>query len=455
MELNQSIENPLGAGTQVGQAEAFVYTPNQNVFATLQGALDKNLELKQAELKRKEEAKKKQDAEFDKLLMDLQVDPLWDKSLEEMSQHIDNVGKMVYDYRASGKPADVKFYTMINKEKARQNSLKGMNEKTFNEVAKIESDMLTNEKIDKEDYSIWKKGFESQKNIEDRYDYVYGQPRPGEYFDILKPFKDYFSEEEQQLRLTKTDETKQAKAEKAVWESRNPTERERMLRLAGKNLGLKDKDGMPRNATQEEYLKFVHDSMKPFYIKQQTPAPSSGGSGPSVNKPSFTVGNQYTTSKRDKDDPNSPLLADTISLSTETMRDVPPSQFTDASGRQVTILPSKLVFTGNDWVIRGQEVGGKDIYKSADKGQVDAFLAQGVKNGTIADASDVTQDANGEYSFNYTKLKQVDVPYLQNKEIFQNKYGFDPYIEADKWNKSRNSGASSSSPLNANTYGKK
>ena len=83
---------------------------------------------------------------------------------------------------------------------------------------------------------------------------------------------------------------------------------------------------------------------------------------------------------------------------------------------------------------------------------IDAFLAQGVQNGTIADASDVTQDANGEYSFNYTKLKQVDVPYLQNKEIFQNKYGFDPYIEADKWNKSRNSGASSSSPVNANTY---
>jgi hypothetical protein len=136
------------------------------------------------------------------------------------------------------------------------------------------------------------------------------------------------------------------------------------------------------------------------------------------------------------------------------MRDVPASQFTDANGKQLTILPSKLVFTGNDWVIRGQEVGGKDTYKSKDKGDVDAFLAQGVQDGTIADASSVTQDANGEYSFNYTSLKQVDVPYLQNKEIFQNKYGFDPYIEADKWNKSRNAGGSSSSPLNANTYGK-
>ncbi len=43
MELNQSIENPLGAGTQVGQAEAFVYTPNQNVFSTIQNAVSQKI----------------------------------------------------------------------------------------------------------------------------------------------------------------------------------------------------------------------------------------------------------------------------------------------------------------------------------------------------------------------------------------------------------------------------
>jgi uncharacterized protein YaaR (DUF327 family) len=451
MELNQSIENPLGAGTQVGQAESFVYTPNQNVFATIQGALDKNLQLQQDNLKKKEEAKKKQDAEFEKIMMDLQVDPKWDKSLAEMSEHIDNVGDLVYKWRASGKPVDVNFYTALNKEVARQNQLKSMNEKTFDAYTKYKADALANEKVDQADVELWEKGLDAQKTIEDRFNYINNTPKPGEYFDILKPFKDYFSEEEQNLRLTKTDETKQAKAEKAVWESRNPTERERMLRLAGKNLQLTDKDGNFRPATEDEYLKFVHESMKPFYVKQQTPAPSSGGSGPSANKPKFSIGIQYPDSSKDA---SGTPMADTISLSTETMRDVPPAQFTDASGRQVTILPSKLVFSGTDWLIRGQEVGGKDIYKSADKGQVDAFLAQGVQNGTIADASQVTQDANGEYSFNYTKLKQVDVPYLQNKEIFQNKYGFDPYIEADKWNKSRNAGGSSSSPLNANTYGK-
>jgi hypothetical protein len=450
MELNQSIENPLGAGTQAGQAESFVYTPNQNVFSTIQGALNKNLELQQADLAKKQEAKKKQDAEFDKLMMDLNVDSKWDRSLEEMSQHIDNVGKMVYDYRASGKPADVAFYTMLNKEKARQNALVGMNEKSFNEVAKIKADLLTNDKIDRADVELWENGLNKQKDIEGVFNYVFNQPRPGEYFDILKPFKDFFSQEEQNLRTTKTNEEKQRLSEKTVWESRNPTERERMLRLAGKSLNKTDEDGNFRPATESEFLNFVHEGMKSQYVKDVTPPPMGGGTNaPSANKPKFSIGIQYPDSSKDA---SGNLKADTISLSTETMRDVPPAQFTDASGRQVTILPSKLVFSGTDWVIRGQEVGGKDIYKSKDKGDVDAFLAQGVQNGTIADASDVTQGSDGEYSFNYTKLKQVDVPYLQNKEIFQNKYGFDPYIEADKWNKSRNSGASSSSPVNANTY---
>jgi hypothetical protein len=49
-------------------------------------------------------------------------------------------------------------------------------------------------------------------------------------------------------------------------------------------------------------------------------------------------------------------------------------------------------------------------------------------------------------------LKQIDIPYLQNKEIFQNKYGFDPYIVADQWNNNRSGGSSSSSPVNANNY---
>lgn len=449
MERNQSIENPLGAGTQVGQAESFVYTPNQNVFATIQGALDKNLQLKQADLAKKEEAKKKQDAEMMKIMTDLQVDPKWDRSLGEMSEHIDKVGDLVYNWRASGKPIGVDFYTTLNKEIAKQNSLKGMNEQTFNQYTKIKADLLANEKVDKADVELWEKGLDAQKSIEARFDYINNTPKPGEYFDILKPFKDNFSEEEQQQRVTGTVESKQTEAEKAVWESRNPTERERMLRLAGKNLELKNSDGTLRPATEAEYLDFVHKSMKPFYVKQVTPSPSTGGSGytPNANIPKFTIGIQYPETSNGK--------ADTIALSTQTMKDVPASQFVGSNGEQITVLPSKLVFTGTDWVIRGQQVGGKQTYKSRGKAEADAFLAQGVQGGTIGDASDITQDANGEYSFNYTNLKQVDVPYLQNKETFQNKYGFDPYIETDKWNKNRSSGSSSSSsssPVNANNY---
>lgn len=443
MELNQSIENPLGAGTQVGQGEAFVYTPNQNVFSTIQTALNQNLALKQADLKEKQEEKKKQDAELMKIMADIQVDSKWDKSLEEMSKHIDNVGDLVYSWRASGKPIGVEFYTKLNKEIARQNQLKGMNEKTFDQYTKLMTDLSTNKDVDQNEVKLWLDGFDKQKNIEGRFDYMNSVPKPNEDFNTLKLFKDNMSEDIQKNNKTFTDEAKQKKAEKAIFDNMSQYEKARTIskysKIAGKAL------------TEAEALEAIHNDLQGWYIdRTATVSTGRGERGPSANKPRFTVGVQYPDTSKDA---NGNILADTIALSTETMRDVPPAQFTDATGRQVTILPSKLVFSGTDWLIRGQEVGGKETFKSANKAEVDAFLQKGVQDGTIADASQVTQDANGEFSFNYTKLKQVDVPYLQNKEIFMNKYGFDPYIEADKYNKSRSGqSSSSSSSVNANTY---
>lgn len=431
MELNQSIENPLGAGTQVGQAESFVYTPNQNVFATIQGALDKNLQLQQDNLKKKEEAKKKQDAEFEKIMMDLQVNPLWDKSLEELSQHIDNVGNLVYSYRASGKPADVGFYTMLNKEKARQNSLVGMNEKTFNEIAKIESDMLTNEKIDKEDYKIWKKGFENQKNIEDRYDYVYGQPRPGEYFDILKPFSDYFSEEERNGRLTKTNESKQKDGEKAVWTSRNPTERERMLRLAGKNLELTDENGMPRNATEDEFLDYIHKSMKFKYVKELAPSTASGLTA--QQKRTGAAGVRTATSQG---------FSDYVGLPTDTT----PMQVIDNNQQLISIIPSGVQYMGKPgeskiaplggWHIEGKIPGNTQTKTFKDKAEADAW-ASANEGGTIAEP-EFDEQTN---TLTYKTLETVYVPYDWNKPKFKAQYpNIDVVGLAQQYNTANNKG---------------
>lgn len=412
MELNQSIENPLGAGTQAGQAEAFVYTPNQNVFSTIQGALDKNLQLQQDNLKKKEEAKKKQDAEFDKLMMDLQVNPLWDKSLEEMSEHIDNVGKLVYEYRASGKPADVGFYTMLNKEVARQNSLKGMNEKTFNEVAKIESDMLANEKIDKDDYNIWKKGFENQKDIESRYDYVYGQPRPGEYFDVLKPFSDFFSQEKQSGRVTKTDEAKQKVSEKAVWESRNPTEKERMLRLVGKNLNKTNEDGSIRPATEDEFLDFIHKGMKSQYIDDVAASTASGLTA--QQKKTGAAGVRTATSQG---------FSDYVGLPADTT----PMQVMDTNQQLISIIPSGVQYMGNPgeskiaplggWHIEGKIPGNTQTRTFKDKAEADAW-ATANEGGTIAEP-EFDEETN---TLTYKTLETVYVPYDWNKTKFQAQY---------------------------------
>ena len=163
MELNQSIENPLGAGTQVGQAEAFVYTPNQNVFSTIQGALGKNLQLQQADLAKKEEAKKKQDAALEKLMLDLQANPLWNRATGEMSNHIDDIQDFVINWRASGKPEDYNFQLELKKKMLDFEAMKSMNEKSFNEVSKYLSEATANEKLDKEDLALWQKGLDQQK----------------------------------------------------------------------------------------------------------------------------------------------------------------------------------------------------------------------------------------------------------------------------------------------------
>jgi hypothetical protein len=414
MELNQSIENPLGAGTQVGQGEAFVYTPNQNVFSTIQSALDKNLQLKQADLAKKEEAKKKQDAEMMKIMMDLNVDSKWDRSLEELSQHIDNVGDLVYSYRASGKPADVAFYTMLNKEKARQNALVGMNEKSFNEVAKIKADLLTNDKIDKADVELWEKGLNKEKDIEGVFNYVFNQPRPSEYFDILKPFKDYFSEEEQQQRVTGTIESKQTEAEKAVWESRNPTERERMLRLAGKNLELKNPDGSLRPATEAEYLDFVHKSMKPFYVKQVTPAPASSSTPKTqlYGAPSA----MYGTSGGNND---------AIGIAPKKI------QVVDNYGVNIEIIPSTIQYQGqpgesNDFggmQIVGKKVGSTQTKTFKDKQEADAW-AEANEGGSIAEP-EFDEETN---TLTYKTLEDVAVPYDWNVPVMNQTYkNLNPY----------------------------
>jgi hypothetical protein len=280
------------------------------------------------------------------------------------------------------------------------------------------------------------------------------QPKPGEYFDILKPFKDNFSKEEQSGRKTETKESKQTDAERAVWETRNPTERKRMLLLAGKNLELKDDNGNIRPATEAEYLDFVHKSMKPFYLKDRTPTPMGGsgfGGGPKTTQPLITVESKYTTSERN----GVKGFADVISFNPAMYKDIPPAIFEDASGKEVEIKPSKLVFTGDDWVIRGLQVGGRDTFKSKSKEEADAFLAQGVQNGTIEDAEDIQQGSDGEWTFNYTTLKQIDVPYKQNTAKFQNMYQFDPYVVSEEWNRTKGPLAGKSTgggSLNADTY---
>jgi hypothetical protein len=412
MELNQSIENPLGAGTQVGQAEAFVYTPNQNVFSTIQGALDKNLQLKQDDLKKKEEAKKKQDAALEKLMLDLQANPLWNRATGEMSNHIDDIQDFVINWRASGKPEDYNFQLELKKKMLDFEAMKSMNEKSFNEVSKYMAEATANEKLDKEDLALWQKGLDEQKDVESVYNYVYGQPRPGEYFDVLKPFKDFFSQEKQSGRVTKTDEKKQAVSEKAVWESRNPFEKERMLRLAGKNLELKDKDGAIRPATEDEFLKFIHDGMKSQYIDDVAASTASGLTA--QQKKTGAAGVRTATSQG---------FSDYVGLPTDTT----PMQVMDTNQQLISIIPSGVQYMGNPgeskiaplggWHIEGKIPGNTQTKTFKDKAEADAW-ASANEGGTIAEP-EFDEETN---TLTYKTLETVYVPYDWNKPKFQSQY---------------------------------
>lgn len=419
MELNQSIENPLGAGTQAGQGEAFVFTPNQNVFSTIQNALNQDLALKQAELKRKEEEKKKQDAEYMKLLSELEVDSKWDRSLEEMSQHIDNVGDLVYKYRASGKPADVGFYTMLNKEKARQNSLKGMNEKTFNEVAKIEAEMLANEKIDPQEAELWRKGLDAQKTIEDRFNYVFKTPQPGEDFNTLKAFQDKMSEDVQKYNVTKTDPKKQAEAEKAIFNNLTAYEKMKTMKKYSQVAG--------RDLTEEEVLQAIHKDMEPWYTNKTASVSSYDRSGTNKTKNVVTASELGTSGG----------YADTVPIPTSGGT----IQVVDNSGANIQIIPSKVQYTGKPgegdngrntvggWQVLGKKVGSTTTKTFTSKEEADAWISQ--NEGTIAQDASVDE----KNVVTYKTLEDVAIPYDWNEAVINTAFpGLDVYGRAAKFN---------------------
>jgi hypothetical protein len=407
MELNQSIENPLGAGTQVGQAEAFVYTPNQNVFSTIQNALNQNLALKQADLKEKQEEKKKQDAELMKIMANIQVDSKWDKSLEEMSQHIDNVGDLVYNWRASGKPVNVEFYTQLNKEIARQNQLKGMNEQTFNEYTKLMADLSSNKDVNQDEVKLWDEGFNKQKNIESRFDYMYNVPKPNEDFNTLKLFKDNMSEDIQKNNKTFTDETKQKKAEKAIFDNMSQYEKTRTInkysKIAGKDL------------TEAEVLEAVHNDLQGWYTDKVTPV-SSYGSGANRTQLYGAPSTMYGTSGG---------YNDAIGIAPKKI------QVVDNYGVSIEMIPSTIQYQGqpgeaNEFggmQVVGKKVGSTQTKTFKNKEEADAW-ASANEGGSIAEP-EFDEETN---TLTYKTLEDVAVPYDWNVPVMNQTYkNLNPY----------------------------
>lgn len=419
MEVNQSIQNPLAAGTQVGQGEAFVYnTPNVNPFSALQGALNNQLNLKQRELDKKEDEKKKNDANLQKALIDLQVDPKWDKAVGEFNTDVNDLSDFVASWGAKGLPYDSSFQMAWRKKQLSVEAKKSMNEKTFDEYSKLKLKWAADpDKYDQAAINEWEKGLSSQKDIKGRYDYVMNNPQPGEYFDTLKYFRDNFSKDIQQGRYTYTDPKKQRAAVVTSFENL-PEYRQNVIYKQGLQ------DGSWKS--KEEMFDSINSSLKPYYINERTPSPvGGGGSGSLSGKYSTIVGSSYGTSNG----------ADTIAIAFGG-GEAKPIQLSGENNQAVEMVPSQFIYTGNPgestakggWYVRGKEYRSEKTFES--KQDADSFASQGTD--FMVEQDPTTQ------KWVVKKVIDVDVPLTEKNRLSMSAtFGrqFDPSAEANAWNK--------------------
>ena len=202
-----------------------------------------------------------------------------------------------------------------------------------------------------------------------------------------------------------------------------------MLRLAGKNLNLKDEDGNFRPATESEFLNFVHEGMKSQYVKDVTPAPT-GGSGSSANKP--TTWNVYSELGKSQG------FADTLPIPKSNTA----ITVVDNGNNTIQMLPFKVQYTGRPgesnpiggWQVLGKKVGSTQTKTFTSKEEADAWTSSQKQGGTIAE--DATVDEKGVVTFK--TIEDVAVPYDWNVGVLEENFpGIDLYGKAAEFNSSK------------------
>lgn len=422
--------NPFEQGMQVGQGEAFVFTPNTKPLDILSGALNNQLAFEEKKLKQKEEQAKLKDAALEKELLELKADPKWDRAVEQIDSKLTELSDELITARIQGKDVSSPLYQRnVDRKKLELQAISNMNLSTYDMYTKLLPELRDRDKYDQTVVDQWIKDFDKLKTIEERYDFI-THNRPGEEFDFLKYLRTNMSKEEQSGRTTRTLESKNKEAVETAFNNL-PEYRKMEMYNEGKKNGWYT-DNADGSMNKEAMIKAYDSELKPYYIKDVGPAPmSGGGGGNSVTKPKLEIeaGRINEWGAGDK-------FVDVIVASIN-KKSLPAENY-EYNGEYIKVKPVKFEYSGmpfqgkpGGWSIKGKKVGEEQKKVVSSESEADAF-----ENSNQYEDVTVEKNDNGKYTITYKELSDIYVPVTQeNALILKSLYGLDLNSTANEINK--------------------
>jgi len=415
--------NPFEQGMQVGQGEAFVFTPNTKPIDILTGALNNQLAFEEKKLKQKEEQSKLKDAALEKELLELKADTKWDRAVEQIDSKLNELRDELITARIQGKDVSSPLYQRnVDRKKLELQALSNMNLTTYDMFTKLLPELRDRDKYDQTVVDQWIKDFDNLKTIEDRFDFI-THNRPGEEFDFLKYLRTNMSKEEQSGLSTRTLEKKNRQAVEAAFNNLPEYRKMEMY-----NEGLKNnwyKDNADGSMNKEAMINAYDDELKAFYVKDVARAPMGWGGG----NGGYQVPKIQLSGTRRKTHSNSPndQFVDFLSFG-KNARQLPPGTFFDRNGNQIKIIPTGFQYMGTPykdspggWMLEGKIAGKEQKTVVSSEDSAGAF-----ENSDKYEDVSVNSNSDGTYTVTYKELEDYSIPVTaDNYNILQSQYGVD------------------------------
>jgi hypothetical protein len=412
--------NPFEQGMQVGQGEAFVFTPNTKPLDILSGALNNQLAFEEKKLKQKEEQAKLKDAALEKELLELKADVKWDRAVEQIDSKLTELSDELITARIKGKDVSSPLYQRnVDRKKLELQAISNMNLSTYDMYTKLLPELRDRDKYDQTVVDQWIKDFDNLKTIEERYDFI-THNRPGEEFDFLKYLRTNMSKEEQSGRTTQTLEDKNRKAVEAAFNNLPEYRKMEMY-----NEGLKNNwytDNADGSMNKEAMIKAYDEELKAYYVKDVSPPPmrSGGGGGYQVPQIQLSGTRRYDYGTGDQ-------FVDFLSFG-KSGKGLYAGNFYDANGNQVKIIPTGFQYTGTPygdkpggWIMEGKLAGQEQKTVVSSEDAAGAF-----ENSDRYEDVNVNSNGDGTYTVTYKELQDYSIPVtIDNYNLLQSQYGFD------------------------------